>query len=178
MLPDEDSPLRARVLARLGEALYYSGDSEERLPELAAEAVDMARRVDDLEALADALSAAQYAHWRPGQQERRLEVAYELVDVASRLGDLHFLAEAHAWRAIVLIELCRREEADADLDRHARLAYSLQQPELLMHSAALRSMRALLDRPLGRGRARRRSRCWARASGRGRSTRASTSAPR
>ena len=144
MLPPEDSPLRARLIARLGEALYYSGDSEERLPALARESVDMARRVDDLEALADALSAAQYAHWRPGQQERRLEVAYELVDVASRLGDLHFLAESHAWRAIVLIELCRREEADADLDRHARLAYQLQQPELLMHSAALRAMRALL----------------------------------
>jgi hypothetical protein len=44
----------------------------------------------------------------------------------------------------VLTELCRREEADSDLDRHARLAYQLQQPELLMHSAALRSMRALL----------------------------------
>src|SRR4051794_17730282 len=144
MLPVEDSPLRARVVARLGEALYYSGDSEERLPALAREAVDMARRVDDLEALADALSAAQYAHWRPGQQERRLEVAYELVGVAGRLGDLHFLAESHAWRAIVLVELCRREEADADLDRHARLAYQLQQPELLMHSAALRSMRALM----------------------------------
>jgi hypothetical protein len=143
-LPDEDSPLRARLIARLGEALYYSGDSRDRLPDLAAEAIAMARRVDDLEALADALSAAQYAHWRPGQQQRRLEVAYELVDVATRLGDLHFLAEAHAWRATVLIELCRRNEADADLDRHARLAYSLQQPELLMHSAALRSMRALL----------------------------------
>jgi hypothetical protein len=65
--------------------------------------------------------------------------------VAERLGDLLFLAEARAWRAIVLIELCRREEADADLDRHGRLAYSLQQPELLMHSAALRSMRALMS---------------------------------
>ena len=144
MLPPDDSPLRARVLARLGEAIYYSGDSEERLSELVSEAVDMARRVDDLEALADALSAAQYAHWRPGQQDRRLEVAYELVAVAERLGDLHFLAEAYAWRAIVLLELCRRDEADGDLDRHARLAYSLQQPELLMHSAALRSMRSLL----------------------------------
>ena len=144
MLPEEDSPLRARVLARLGEAIYHCGDSEERLADLVSEAVDMARRVDDLEALADALSAAQYAHWRPGQQGRRLEVAYELVSVAERLGDLHFLAEAHAWRAIVLLELCRRDEADGDLDRHARLAYSLQQPELLMHSAALRSMRSLL----------------------------------
>ena len=144
MLPAEDSPLRARVLARLGEAIYPSGDSEERLAQLVSDAVDMARRVDDLEALADALSAAQYAHWRPGQQGRRLEVAYELVSVAERLGDLHFVAEARAWRAIVLLELCRRDEADADLDRHARLAYSLQQPELLMHSSALRSMRALL----------------------------------
>ena len=132
------------MLARLGEAIYYSGDSEERLAELVSDAVDMARRVDDLEDLADALSAAQYAHWRPGQQGRRLEVAYELVSVAERLGDLHFLAEARAWRAIVLLELCRRDEADADLDRHARLAYSLQQPELLMHSSALRSMRTLL----------------------------------
>jgi tetratricopeptide (TPR) repeat protein len=44
-----------------------------------------------------------------------------------------------------LLELCRLGPADAAIARHAELAERLQQPELLVHAAALRSMRALLE---------------------------------
>ena len=145
LLPEEDSPLRAQVLARLSGVLYYSPGSEETAPPLAQEAISMARRLGDDAALATALAAAQYAYWRPGRAEARWELAQELVDVAERLGDLEALAGAYAWQVIVLLELCRLDDADAAIARHAELAERLQQPELLVHAAAFRSMRALLE---------------------------------
>ena len=77
-------------------------------------------------------------------------------EVAERLGDLEGLAGAYAWQVIVLLELCRLDDADVAIARHAELAERLQQPELLVHAAAFRSMRALLEgggrRPSGRQR--------------------------
>jgi hypothetical protein len=140
-LPPEDPPLRARVLARLAAVLYFMPASEERSIATTEEAVAMARRVDDRRALADALAAAQYAYWRPGIAEQRLE----LVEVVEALDDAHRLAEAQVWLAVVLLELCRRDEADAAIARHAELAARLDQPELAVHAAAFRAMQALLE---------------------------------
>jgi DNA-binding SARP family transcriptional activator len=144
-LPLGDSALRARVLSRLGGVLYYSPQSEQRSPELVRMAIDMARRIGDDEALIAALSAAQYAFWRPGQGDVRLAYADELVELAQRQNDLEFAAEAYAWRVIVGLELCRRDEAERDMGRHAELAERLGQPELIVHAAAFAAMLALLD---------------------------------
>jgi tetratricopeptide (TPR) repeat protein len=145
LLPAEDSALRAQAMARLSSVLYYSPGSEERVPGLVGEAVEMARRIDDDGALVAALAAAQYSLWRPGKARERLEIANELVELTECLGNLQVAAEAHAWRAFSLLELCRLDEADADLRIHADLAARLQQPQMLVHQLALRSMRALLE---------------------------------
>ncbi|HEX8204458.1 MAG TPA: hypothetical protein VF587_00215, partial [Solirubrobacteraceae bacterium] len=144
-LPAEDSPLRARVLSRLGGVLYYSPDSQERSPALVVDAIDMARRTGDPEALVAALSASQYAFWRPGQGDVRLAYVDELVELCEGLGDLEAAAEARAWRVIVGLELCRRDQAERDMRRHAELAERLGQPELIVHAAAFTAMLALLD---------------------------------
>jgi hypothetical protein len=143
VMPSEDAPLRAQVLARLGIVLYYLPGAARRCAVLADEALATARRLDDPDTLLLALGAQLYAHWRPGEADLRVHFADEAVAVATEHGPLRTLAEAHAWRAIALLELCRLEEADADLARHAELAERLQQPELLAHAAAVRSMRAL-----------------------------------
>jgi len=145
LLPGDDSRLRAQVLARLSGVLYYSPGSEEAAGPPAREAIAMARRLEDDQALATALAAAQYAYWRPGRAAERAELAEELAEVTARLGDLEAQAGAQAWRVIVLLELCRLDEADDAVARHAELAERLQQPELLVHAAAFRSMRALLE---------------------------------
>ena len=144
-LPAEDSALRAQSMARLSSVLYYSPDSEQRVPGLVGGAVEMARRSGDPAALVAALAAAQYSLWRPGEAEPRLQIANELVQLAERIGSLQVAANAHAWRAFSLLELCRLDEADADLRAHAALAERLQQPQMLVHQLALRSMRALLE---------------------------------
>ena len=70
LLPEADSALRAQVLARLGGVLYFSSDSEARGSSLIEAAVAMAHRVGDDDALATALSAAQFSAWRPGHGGR------------------------------------------------------------------------------------------------------------
>ena len=144
-LPAGDSALRSAVLARLSAVLYSSPDSEIRGADLADEAIAMARRLGDRRALATALAAAQFAHWRPGEAELRLEHADELLGLLDAAADPVALAECHVWRAIALLELCRRDEAEADFAAHADLALRLQQGSLMIHATAIRAMLALLD---------------------------------
>ncbi len=150
-LPDDDASLRAQVLARLAVLLYYAEASEERVLAAATEAVAIARRLGDADALVAALVAAQYARWRPGRAGERLPIADELVALTEERGNLVGAAEAHVWRAVALIELCRLDEADADIARHAEITEQLQQNHLLAHRDALRSMRALLEGDYERG---------------------------
>ena len=72
--PSADSPLRARLLARMSLELYYAGEPELRLS-LSDEAVAIARRTGDLRTLATCLDARHYALWLPENVEERLEVA-------------------------------------------------------------------------------------------------------
>ena len=76
-LGEEDSPLRARLLARLSLELYYAGQPERRML-LSEASVQIARRIGDPATLAAALDARHYVLWRPENVEERLEVAGEL----------------------------------------------------------------------------------------------------
>ena len=143
-LDDGDSVVRAEVLARLGELLYYGGDSEERVPAIVSAAVDMARRLGDATALIAALSASMFAHWRPDELDARLDVSHELVELCEASGGAAATARAYAWRAIALLESCWADEAFADIARHAELTDQVQQAELINHRAAFTAMRDLL----------------------------------
>jgi hypothetical protein len=145
LLPTADTALRCEVLARLSAVLYYSPESEQRGAALADEAVAMARRMGDPAALATALGAAQYANWRPGGAAARVAHADELLDLLGDRADALALAESHVWRAIALLELCRRAEADVEFARHASIAERVQQAPLLIHALAIKAMLALLD---------------------------------
>ncbi len=150
-LPQEQSSLRAEVLARLAVLLYYAEAAAEQVLATATEAVAMARVTGDPDAMVAALIAAQFARWLPGRANDRLAIADELVGMTEQRGVLGCIAEAHLWRATALVELCRIDEADADLARHAEIAERLQQHQLLGHRDALRAMRALLEGDYERG---------------------------
>jgi DNA-binding SARP family transcriptional activator len=150
-LPHEDSSLRAQLLARLAVLLYYAEVPDERVLATSDDAVAMARRLGDADALVAALVAAQYARWRPGRAHDWLAIAGELIELTEARGTLVEAAEAHLWRALALLELCRLDEADVHLTRHAQIAEQVQQYELLVHRDALRSMRALLEGAYERG---------------------------
>ena len=108
-LGDEETTLRARVLAGLAQERYHSWlhlDESEHAAELAAEAVDLARRLDDPATLAAALLARHDARWLPGHEEERLEIATELANVARLAGDVELATEALLLQATAMLELC------------------------------------------------------------------------
>jgi tetratricopeptide (TPR) repeat protein len=143
-LGDEDSPLRARLLARLALELYYSGDPERRLA-LSEEAVELARRLGDPRTLATCLDARHYALWRPENVDDRLAVASELRRVAEQTGDPELELEGAGWTVVDLLELGDVPGADIQIAAAGKLAEALQRPIWLWWSSLLRCTRAQLD---------------------------------
>jgi hypothetical protein len=142
-LPAEDSPLRARVLARLARALYF-GDDYERRAELCRQAVDIARNCNDPATLLEALCAQHVVAWDPDNLRDRLSSANEIVDLAQRLKDREAAAQGYLWRRRHLLELGDVLAADHDAHAFERLASELRQPRYVWQATCLEAGRALL----------------------------------
>ena len=150
-LPAEDSPILAQALAKLAiHCSFEAGSPEAGVRAIADEAVAMARRVGEPQPLAAALTGALHARWRPGRAAERLPLAAELIELTEAHEKPKCAADAHVWRAGALLELCRLDEADAHLARHAELVAAAQQPALQIHGEAVRAMRAGLEGDYGR----------------------------
>ena len=143
-LGDEDSALRARLLARLALELYYSGDPERRLA-LSEQAVDLARTLGDPRTLAACLDARHYALWRPENVHERLEVAAELRRVAEDTGDPELELEGAGWTVVDLLELGDVQGTDVHIAAASKLADALQRPLWLWWTSLLRCTRAQLE---------------------------------
>ena len=148
-LPAQDGQMRARVLARIAVHRSFAQVPEADVRATADEAVAMARRIGrgwpEDQTLAATLTGALHARWRPGRAAERLQLAAELIELTELHGAITCAADAHIWRAGALLELCRLEEADVHLARHAELAVASRQPALLLHRDGMRAMRAALE---------------------------------
>ena len=156
-LGGEDSPLRARLLARLALELYYAGDPQRRLA-LSEEAVALARRLGDPLTLATCLDARHYALWRPETVHERLAVAAELRRIAEAVGDPELELEGAGWTVVDLLELGDVAGADIQIAAASRLAAALHRPLYEWWTSLFRCARAQIDGRLRRGRAARRAR--------------------
>ncbi len=143
-LGSEDSPLRARLLARLALELYYAGDAGRRLA-LSEEAVALARRLGDPPTLAACLDARHYALWRPETVHERLEVASELRRIAEAVGDHELELEGAGWTVVDLLELGDVAGADIQIAAASRLAAALHRPLYEWWASLFRCARAQLD---------------------------------
>ena len=143
-LGERDSTLRARLLARLAEELYFS-DSQRRRAELSREAVEMARRVADPATLAAALRSRHLALRGPEQVESRIVVATEILGLAEDADDRALAWQGHYYRLIGLLGLGDIAAADAEIEVLQRLAEELRQPRYLWFSTLARVMRAAID---------------------------------
>jgi tetratricopeptide (TPR) repeat protein len=143
-LPPEDSSLRARTLARLAAELYQFRQTE-RSDALSHEAVDMALRLGDPEALVEALHGRHWATLGPDSIDERLANAQEMLLVATGAmrEEAAFLAR-HA-RLHCRLELCDISGVDAELSAMEQLSARIQQPFHFWHVASLHGMRALLQ---------------------------------
>jgi DNA-binding SARP family transcriptional activator len=141
-LGDAVSPLRARLLARLGGALRDERDPARReaIGELA---VSIARQSGDRSALAYALLGLSAACQASPDHARRLEVAAELAREARRLGDKEAQCDVHMAKSLVYFELGRLDIVREGTAAMTALAEELRQPSQLWVAAATRAMLAL-----------------------------------
>jgi hypothetical protein len=142
-LPEADGALRARLLARLAAALYWSALAERR-ESLAQEAIAMARRVGEPATLAFVLSDAHLATWDPDSPERSLPWASEIYDLAERLGNVELAMTAHSWRVSLLLELGELATVDQEIETVAEAATHLHQQRAQAQALMLRCARELI----------------------------------
>jgi tetratricopeptide (TPR) repeat protein len=143
-LGPDDSSLRGRLLARRAMGASFTASRDER-DAMTAEAVAIARRLEDRGVLAYALNARCFALWAPDDERLRLETGSEIVRLARQAGDAELALEGHAWRIVALLESGDIAAADAEIKRYARVAAERQQPASLWQAEVMRAMRALLD---------------------------------
>jgi hypothetical protein len=142
-LPIEDTPLRARVLARLAAVLQPSIRPNAAI-DLARESIAMARRCADARVLAAVIATAGSALMDFAPASERAALHTELAAFAAAAGDRPL-----AWRAhlrLVFDHLERGDLVGADHAEHAlaALAASFRQPTYHWPVALVRSMRARL----------------------------------
>jgi len=143
-LPTEDSPLRARLLARLGGALQPSLVVEEPL-RVAREAIATARRLGDprvlLETMHDGLSALMDVV----DPRERLALNLESEQLARGLGDRERLLRTHLRLAIDHLALGQFQAADGCIAALADLAAAMRAPWHSWRAPLLRSVRAAIE---------------------------------
>ncbi|MFQ5697401.1 MAG: AAA family ATPase [Myxococcota bacterium] len=143
-LPASDSGLRARAMGRLARELRFTAPPE-RLARLSQGGVEMARRVGDSAALAEALVARHWALWGPGNTEDRFAAAVEIVTLAEEIENPVLGLQGHQFQLADLLELGDLPAVDTEIDRITWLADDLQRPQHLWFATVFRAMRAQMN---------------------------------
>jgi tetratricopeptide (TPR) repeat protein len=144
-LGPQPSVLRAWVLARLSVALTFM-DPEARRQRLSDEAVAMARQVGDPRALGYALAGHCDVIAGPDScASRRLE-AEEVIRLGLHAADPRLELLGRRLRLVALLETGEIGEADAEIERFARVADRLRQPLYRWYVPLWKGMRALMRR--------------------------------
>src|SRR5262245_37405335 len=138
----EESALRVRLLARLAGALRDQPSLEPR-SSLSRQAVEVARRLGDLETLGYALVSRAMATWGPETAELGA-IADEVSSLAEETDDAERTFQAcwlHHTAAMMLGDPARVADLE---DEHRALANRLKQPSQQWYSAVMRCEWALL----------------------------------
>jgi hypothetical protein len=140
-LPHEDSRLRVRLLSRLVLELYWG--SVDRRISLSEEALQMARRLNDVEAQFVALYSRDWALNGPDTLKERLASGDEIIELATRVGDREMIYLGHQFRATTLMETDDMRALDVEIEACAKLAGELRMPLYRWQVGVFRAMRAL-----------------------------------
>jgi DNA-binding SARP family transcriptional activator len=141
-LPEDDSVLRVKLLARLAGALRDQ-PSPRTVASITNEAVEMARRMGDPGTLAYALDGLYAGIRYPQQTAEWRAMADELVEVAECAGDKERTWAGHQHRLGPLMLVGDLDGVDAELQAMERLADELRQPAQLWAHSLTQTMRVL-----------------------------------
>jgi len=142
-LAHKDSTLRVGLLSSLARALEFEGDSD-RAAIARADAIAMARRIDDRPGLATTLMGVYWARATTSLVEA-LEMLGEARDLATEMGDVEGQTEATQWRVSALMALGEIVSADEELALALDMAQHTRQPFMLHVAEHYRSALALLE---------------------------------
>jgi DNA-binding CsgD family transcriptional regulator len=145
-LPTGDSSFRAQLLAQQAIAHLFGGDPD-LVVATSREALAMARRLGDDDALSIALRARQLARADPAGYAERLVLGAEMLALGRRRADPESVFWGHLWRFDALAQAGRIDHALAELDQAAPVATRLGRP--VVHWHVLRSRVAVA---IGQGR--------------------------
>jgi len=143
-LPATDSPLRARLRARLSLELTFSEEVELAEP-TSREAVELARRLGDAASLGGALRARWMAVWGPDGLAERSALAEETLRLARVTGDQEMELAGRCRRATSSLQSGDIRAVEADIAAYARLADELRMPVHQWTATTMRAMWALLQ---------------------------------
>ncbi len=125
-LAGRPTALRSRTLASLARELHHTWDPDvdDRAHAVAAEAVVLARQLDDPATLGFCLLALHDTKWSVGSAVERLPIVDEMRDLGRLADDRQLFAQAQLLRATALLEL-GEPSARAELERYCRTADDL-----------------------------------------------------
>lgn len=144
MQPEGDSPYRALLTGRLGEALRFTSEPEKEA-HLSAEALEMARRLDDPQVLAKTLYWRFVASGRPEDREERRKVSEDLLRVSQSIGDVRSRLLALRNLTFVSMEYGDQTAARNYVDDYDRLSKEIRLPLYLWFTPLLKCAQALGD---------------------------------
>jgi len=146
-LPDSDArhPLLGALLAR---ALLFAGGVAERT-ELAREALERAKRSDDVEIAAETLQVCHEALLEPQHLEERYAIGNELFRLGRRLGDSEWLLHGCVAQAMDHMALGDFRAVDDAIQTTETLAAQVRQPLFRWYARAFRATRALVAGEFG-----------------------------
>ncbi|MFL5868960.1 MAG: ATP-binding protein [Thermoleophilaceae bacterium] len=142
-LGEEDTLLRAALLARLATEVYYA-PPRGRSEKLSSQAVEITRRIGDERALASVLDARLGATWGPDNLDERTTLSEEVIELAEHAGDKETALRVRAFHVSCLLEAGDMAGSDAELQAARQRAEYLSQPRYLWHVTGLRALRALM----------------------------------
>lgn len=144
-LPEGDSELRVRVMARLAGGPMRDDPVRDRRDRLSRQAVEMARRLGDASTLAYVLDGRYAAVWWPENLEERVKIARELVSVAASVGDLERELQGHHYLCLALLERGDVDGMRAELRAQERIADRLRQPTQRFYITTVQATLALFE---------------------------------
>lgn len=140
-LGKRNDSLRARLQARLAAALQPAADPSGPI-RMAREAVDLARRAGDRQALFDALASAVSALADFGPAREREPLNREYAELAHAYGDVTAEFRAHALLMIDAIERADAHALEAEIDACERLARQIDLPHYHWRVESARALQA------------------------------------
>jgi len=143
-LEDVDSGLRSRLLARLADLLTFSPDQERRAT-AAYQALQIARRAGDVDALVPAMAQNFALGWGFQDPAENLALAEEIIGLAEKAGSVQGRLLGLWFRIGCYVALGDIPSADRDIDAQGDLAAESRLPFFLYFKPLCGCMRALMD---------------------------------